>query len=121
MALIGSLEDNRTALRAANEQFQETIRKQNAGQATEAEVQAAKARVDDLLQQGRQIQAEIKLGQAMIESVRKEIALVQARIAAIEKEISLGATAHESELLQLRRELIGLELRLKQLQLRVSR
>jgi tetratricopeptide (TPR) repeat protein len=65
---------------------------------------------------------QIELTQQMIKSVESEIALVQEQITALQKKVSAGLVAAQDErLLQLRRDLIGLQRRLDELRAGLKR
>ena len=87
-----------------------------------SDLQALQVRQMGLIEKFRQQEAEIQLKQQMIVSVQKEIALVQDRITAIEAKVQVGAASPgDTELLQLRRDLLGLQRRLAELQLETRR
>jgi len=89
---------------------------------TSSDVQDIQTRLRLLQEKMYQQQSELQLKHEMILSLQKEIALVQNRIAAIEAKIQVGtASSEDAELLQLRRELIGLQFRVQELQLAVRR
>ncbi len=87
-----------------------------------SDVQALQFRLQGLMQKMRDQQAEATLNQQLIVSVQKEIALVEGRIAAIESHIKVGtASPDDAELLQLRRDLLGLQRRLDELRIGARR
>ena len=86
------------------------------GLITPSDVQDIQARLALLRERARQQEAEILLNQQMAASVQKEISLVEERIAAIENNVKVGvASPQDAELLQLRRDLLGLQRRLADL------
>jgi len=99
--------------------YQQLVRAQGLlekGLITPSDVQEVQARLAALQQRARQQEAEILLTQQMIRSVEAEILLVQERIMNIQKNVSAGvASPQDTELLQLRRDLLGLQRKLDEL------
>jgi len=82
-----------------------------------SEVQDTEARLRLLQERARQQEAEIFLNLQMAASVQKEISLVEQRIAAIEANVQVGKVSpQDAELLQLRRDLLGLQRKLAEFQ-----
>ena len=70
----------------------------------------------------RNVQEAHLLAQRMIKSVEEEIVLVQERIVGIEKKVAAGLmTREDPELLQLRRDLLGLQRKLEELKAGLKR
>ncbi len=87
-------------------------------------LEAAKRRYEQAMEMRtagvREAQAEIELTQQTLKSVESEIDVVRARISELQKNVAAGSTAQDPELLQLRRDLIQLQLKAEQLKIQLQ-
>jgi tetratricopeptide (TPR) repeat protein len=118
----GDLEATKQQLAAMDSRRADMAKKIQAGMAAPADAEALEAEYRALLvryrQQEREALGRRELNNRLIKSVEQEILLVQARIADIEKKVSAGTVSpQDAELLQLRRDLLGLQRKLDELRL----
>ncbi len=107
---------------AARRRLEDVQKRFELGQVTEMAVRDAQAEVWRLQERISQFEAQAQLTERMIRSVEAEIKLVQLRIAGIEKKVAAGEVgADDAELLQLRRDLLGLQRKADELKLNLRR
>lgn len=84
--------------------------------------QAHRQQVEELRAYELQVQKQRALNEAMTKSIQAEIVLVQERISLLKQKVAVGQVAREDpELLQLQRELLGLQRKLDELKLDLVR
>jgi len=127
-----SPEETRILLNAQRQRLAEAQQRMQVGllspgevRALQTELELTNARYQEQVKQREQErmarQDAIVLTQRMIKSVEAEIALIQERITATEKRIQAGELANNPDLLQLRREVLGLERKLDELRAGLKR